>query len=127
MEAQKGMERRGTLLQYYCATGTAKLDAVCEYLNDKLEMGAKMLVFAHHSHVLDGISDMLIKKHVDYIRIDGTTTAENRAALCERFQTDPSTRVAVLSIKAANSGITLTAASLIVFAELYWNPGVIIY
>jgi len=32
--------------------------------------------------------------------------------------------VAVLSLTAANMGLTLSAADLVVFAELFWNPGV---
>jgi len=59
-----------------------------------------------------------------YIRIDGKTSSEERKSVCDQFQTEDKYRVAVLSICAANSGITLTAAKLVIFAELYWNPGV---
>lgn len=59
-----------------------------------------------------------------YIRIDGSTASESRQTLVDHFQTTEDVRVAVLSITAASTGITLTAAQLVVFAELYWNPGV---
>ena len=48
-----------------------------------------------------------------------------RKHLSDAFQTDDNVRVALLSITAANSGLTLTAAQLVVFAELFWNPGIL--
>jgi SWI/SNF-related matrix-associated actin-dependent regulator 1 of chromatin subfamily A len=59
-----------------------------------------------------------------YIRIDGTTSSEERHFLCDQFQFRDDIQVAVLSITAANCGITLTAAHLVLFLELFWNPGV---
>jgi SWI/SNF-related matrix-associated actin-dependent regulator 1 of chromatin subfamily A len=58
------------------------------------------------------------------VRIDGKTTPEQRGFFCNRFQGDTDVRIAILSITAANAGLNLTAASLVVFAELFWNPGV---
>ena len=48
-----------------------------------------------------------------------------RKHLCDAFQCDDNVRVALLSITAANAGLTLTAAQLVVFAELFWNPGIL--
>jgi len=42
------------------------------------------------------------------------------------LQESEKVRVAVLSIKAAGMGLTLTAASTVVFGELTWTPGDIV-
>lgn len=61
-----------------------------------------------------------------YIRIDGATPPTVRSGLVESFQKNEDVRVAILSIKAAGVGLTLTAASTVVFAEMTWTPGEII-
>lgn len=60
------------------------------------------------------------------MRIDGKTSQNQKHSNITLFQNDSSCRVALLSITAAYQGITLTAASVVVFAEYYWTPGIII-
>ncbi|XP_034945253.1 SWI/SNF-related matrix-associated actin-dependent regulator of chromatin subfamily A-like protein 1 isoform X2 [Chelonus insularis] len=117
--------QHSTILEYYNESAGQRLKAVCSYINDLLENEQKLIIFAHHVIVLDGISEILNKKRIKYIRIDGNTNSEIRKNNVDLFQTSDECLVAVLSITAANAGITLTAANLVVFAELYWNPGIL--
>uniref|UniRef100_A0A4W4GZY6 SWI/SNF-related matrix-associated actin-dependent regulator of chromatin subfamily A-like protein 1 n=1 Tax=Electrophorus electricus TaxID=8005 RepID=A0A4W4GZY6_ELEEL len=121
------MQEKEALLVFFNHTAEAKIRAILEYMSDMLECGRdKFLVFAHHKRVLDSITKHLSDKTVGYIRVDGSTPSAERQQLCERFQFSPQCRVAVLSIMAANMGLTLHAADLVVFAELFWNPGILI-
>ncbi|XP_078573383.1 SWI/SNF-related matrix-associated actin-dependent regulator of chromatin subfamily A-like protein 1 [Branchiostoma floridae x Branchiostoma japonicum] len=119
-------EQRGALLQYFNETALVKIPHIKDYVLDLLEADRKFLVFAHHQIVLDSLRDALDKKGYGYIRIDGKTPSDIRQQLCDRYQTQDSCQVALLSITAASTGLTLTAASLVVFAELFWNPGVLV-
>lgn len=117
-------EKRSKMLEYYSITAHAKLPAITAYLRDLIDSGRKFIVFAHHKVMLDGICDDLDTLNCKYIRIDGQTSSEDRQHSVDAFQSREDVRVAVLSIMAANSGITLTAAGLVCFAEMSWNPGV---
>lgn len=118
-------EKRGVLLAYFRETGIHKVKAVCKYIEDLVEGDQKFLCFAHHQVVLDSISDLLNRKNCSYIRIDGKTSSELRKQHCDKFQYNDMCKVALLSITAANAGITLSSASLVIFAELFWNPGIL--
>uniref|UniRef100_UPI00398E8020 DNA annealing helicase and endonuclease ZRANB3 isoform X2 n=1 Tax=Pristiophorus japonicus TaxID=55135 RepID=UPI00398E8020 len=101
-----------------------KAGAVKDYIkmmlhNEKL----KFLVFAHHLTMLQACTEAVVESKARYIRIDGSIPSSERIHLVHQFQNDPETQVAILSIKAAGQGLTFTAATHVVFAELYWDPG----
>uniref|UniRef100_A0A8C2WPJ1 Zinc finger, RAN-binding domain containing 3 n=1 Tax=Cyclopterus lumpus TaxID=8103 RepID=A0A8C2WPJ1_CYCLU len=114
----------GLVTQMYKQTAIAKAGAVKDYIKMMLEAEQlKFLVFAHHLTMLQACTEAAIEAKAGYIRIDGSVPSSERIQLVNKFQSDPETRVAILSIQAAGQGLTLTAASHVVFAELYWNPG----
>ncbi|KAL3656112.1 hypothetical protein CASFOL_000508 [Castilleja foliolosa] len=107
----------------YTDSAEVKIPAVLDYLGTIIEAGCKFLIFAHHQPMIDSIHKFLLKKKVGCIRIDGSTPAASRQSLVMEFQEKDSVKAAVLSIKAGGVGLTLTAASTVIFAELSWTPG----
>ena len=105
-------------------TARAKAGDVAARVAEILESGSgnKMLFFAHHRCMLDAMTNALRAARVPHVRIDGTTPSLERAIAVRRFQEETELRVAVLSIQACGQGITLTAASDVVFGELHWVP-----
>ncbi len=86
----------------------------------------QVLVFCHHRAVMDGIARMLTQRGEDYIRIDGQTPSKERHARVQQFQNTAQCRVGVLAITAAGIALTLTSASTVYFAELFWTPAALL-
>lgn len=97
-----------------------KLPMAIQHIKDALESTEKVVVFAHHTDIvgelLSGLADH------NPVRVVGADSPEARQAAVDRFQTDPACRVFVGNIKAAGVGLTLTAASRVIFVECSWSP-----
>ena len=108
-------------IDYYVKTGLSKVEEGCQFMSLLLDNDAKFLWYVHHKSVLTEYENYLKKNKVNYLKIDGSTRDKGWYIF---FQNDPKIKVALLSITAAYQGITMTASSIVVFAEYYWTPGV---
>ena len=95
----------------------AKMRDVQRWISEFRESGAKVVIFAWHREIVE----MLAEATNGLIIYGGMTDAEKQQAV-DAFQTDPEAQVLVCGIKAAGVGLTLTAASDVVFVEQGWNP-----
>lgn len=95
----------------------AKVPSVVEHLES---CGEKTVVFAWHQDVVHAIAAAVKEEGVRVIT--GSTKIEDRQAAVDAFQNDPSVRFIVCNLQAGGVGITLTAASHVVCAEVDWVP-----
>jgi SWI/SNF-related matrix-associated actin-dependent regulator 1 of chromatin subfamily A len=96
----------------------AKLEPGTQYILEALEETDKVIVFAHHRDLIRCISQALVVAHIEHAAITGDTPLAVRQSMVEAFQNDPNCRVFLGNIQAAGVGITLTAASRVIFLEL---------
>ncbi|CAA6657426.1 unnamed protein product [Spirodela intermedia] len=78
----------------------------------------KIVIFAHHIKVLDGIQDFICEKGIQFIRIDGTTIPRDRKIAVETFRLTKEVTVALIGITAGGVGLNFSAAQNVVFLEL---------
>jgi SNF2 family DNA or RNA helicase len=102
-------------------TAAVKAQILGPLLAEEMEQrGDKLVVMAWHGETLDTLQAALAP--FGAVRLCGQTAPAARQAAIDAFQNDPKTRVFVGQIQAAGTGITLTAAADLVFAEMSWTP-----
>jgi SNF2 family DNA or RNA helicase len=97
----------------------AKMPAVAEWVDSHLEAGKKVVIAAHHREIVDELAS-----RYGNLKIQGGMDVTEVEAHKSRFQ-EGSVEEApaiVLSIQAAKTGHTLTAAQDVLFVELPWTP-----
>jgi SNF2 family DNA or RNA helicase len=104
---------------------SGKLERLEEICAEVVEQGEKALVFTQYAEF-----GAMLQPHLE-ARLDrpvlwlhGGTTKKRRDELIRRFQEDAEPAVFLLSLKAAGTGLTLTAANHVVHVDRWWNPAV---
>lgn len=100
-------------------TTKAKIDTACELIDQLIENQEKVIVFSIYNEAIDTLRN----KYGDQaVGIDGRTPVSERGAIIKDFQTNPARKIFVGGTKAAGVGITLTAASNVIFIDYSWVP-----
>ncbi|RHY63881.1 hypothetical protein DYB38_006401 [Aphanomyces astaci] len=103
--------------------GSAKLTQLVVDLKS-IEAGRKVVVFSQWTHMLDLIQSTLHQHGYTHCRFDGSLKQDDREKVLRRFNTQPDVQVLVISLKAGGVGLNLTAASVVIIMDPWWNPGI---
>ncbi|KAJ6765143.1 DNA ANNEALING HELICASE AND ENDONUCLEASE ZRANB3 [Salix koriyanagi] len=122
----------------YQELGIAKLSGFCEWLSihplisdgvaklDANHSAQKMIIFAHHLKVLDGVQEFVCEKGVGFVRIDGNTLASDRQNAVSSFQSSDKVKIAIIGITAGGVGLDFSSAQNVVFLELPQSPSLML-
>jgi SNF2 family DNA or RNA helicase len=103
------------------ASGSAKLERLCDMLAQLRAENRRILVFSQFTTMLDLIRPRLDAMGIAHVSLTGST--RDRPAAIAAFQ-DGRADVFLISLKAGGVGLNLTAADTVILYDPWWNPAV---
>lgn len=85
----------------------------------------RALIFCQMKEMLDMVQNKVLKEmlpSVSHLRLDGGVEANKRQDIVNKFNSDPSYDVLLLTTSVGGLGLNLTGADTVIFVEHDWNP-----
>jgi SNF2 family DNA or RNA helicase len=107
------------------ASLSGKTELLFELLDSIIESGEKVLIFTQFAE-MGGLLERFITERLGDrpMFYHGGCNIKQREEMVHRFQHNRADKVFLLSLKAAGTGLNLTAASHVIHYDLWWNPAV---
>lgn len=102
-------------------TSEGKIESTKELIQSIINSGEKVIVFSSFIFPLETFKNHFEKESVMII---GSTSDIDRKKAIDEFQDNPEIKIFFGGINSASMGITLTAASNVIFLDLDWTPEV---
>ncbi|KAL2023563.1 hypothetical protein VTK56DRAFT_2171 [Thermocarpiscus australiensis] len=124
-EAAKNKEARRRYMHFLRDNwqDSAKVTQVIELLTQIQETEEKTIIFSQWTGLLDLVECQIkYKLGLRYCRYSGDMSRNQRDGAVQDFTENPRNRVMLVSLRAGNAGLNLTAASRIIICDPFWNP-----
>lgn len=104
---------------------SGKLDLLFNKLDSILGSGEKVLIFTQFKEMGTLLQYFIRERYKETpLFYHGGCSLKQRKEMVENFQTNPADKIFILSLKAAGTGLNLTAANHVIHYDLWWNPAV---
>ncbi|WP_295354264.1 DEAD/DEAH box helicase [uncultured Succinivibrio sp.] len=102
-----------------------KMEVLFDLLDEMRENKKKTLIFTQFKSMGDLLQKWIRDKTgFEPQFLHGGVPSQQRARMVDRFQNKKDEQCMILSLKAAGTGLNLTAASSVIHYDLWWNPAV---
>ena len=101
---------------------SGKFEHLKEMLEEIISEGHRILLFSQFVQMLDIVKEWFDEKGIKYEYLTGST--KNREERVNRFNSDESIPVFLISLKAGGTGLNLTGADYVIHYDPWWNPAV---
>lgn len=101
---------------------SGKFEHLQSMLEEIISEGHRILLFSQFVGMLDIIKLWLEEKGIKHEYLSGAT--KNRQEVVERFNSDPTIPIFLVSLKAGGTGLNLTGADYVIHYDPWWNPAV---
>jgi SNF2 family DNA or RNA helicase len=100
---------------------SGKFDLIDRMLPKLKAAGHRVLIFSQMTQLLTILEDYMTFRGYKYLRLDGTTKADDRAALLQKFNApDSEYFVFMLSTRAGGLGLNLQTADTVIIYDSDW-------
>jgi len=107
------------------ASLSGKLELLFDKLDTIIESNEKVLLFTQFTEMAKLLKHFITERYKEEpLFYHGGSSINQRKEMVDRFQTNHADKVFILSLKAAGTGLNLTAANHIIHYDLWWNPAV---
>lgn len=104
---------------------SGKMEKCVSLVQNIIDNGEKTLIFTQYKEMGDILCKVLLEEcNIDPLFFHGSLNVAQREKLIEDFQTNPESKVMILSLKAGGTGLNLTSATNVIHYDLWWNPAV---
>ena len=104
---------------------SGKTEMLLDLVDAIREAGEKVIIFTQFKEMGDMLQLFIAERTgAEPMFLHGGCSIKQRKDMVDRFQNNRADRIFILSLKAAGTGLNLTAATHVIHYDLWWNPAV---